>query len=54
MGAKTLKVNPDLEKERQKCSFNGEELTNWWYGSAAEVQKRRAIGECIDRGRSVK
>lgn len=37
-------VNPNLERERQNCSFDTSEFTNWWYDGAAAVERRRKIG----------
>lgn len=44
---KKLKVNPDLQKERNKCSFKTEELTNWWYGGAKNVEEKRWKGKVL-------
>lgn len=41
---KENKVNPDLAKERMKCTFKTTEFTNWWYGGQELVERRRKIG----------
>lgn len=41
----TKKVNPDLEKERAKCNFDGAEFTTWWYGGADKLKLKRKIGK---------
>lgn len=43
MSSKT-KVNPDLQRERDKCSFNITELTNLLDGGAAMTEERRRRG----------
>jgi len=40
----TLKVNEDLQKERLKCTFNTEELTNFLDGNANKTLVRRKLG----------
>lgn len=44
-----VKVNEDLQKERNKCDFNVEELTNFLDGGVNETEKRKKIGkfECV-------
>lgn len=39
-----VKVNEDLQKERNKCDFNVEELTNFLDGGVDETKKRKRIG----------
>lgn len=39
------KMNPDIKEERDKVSFNVEELTNWIYGSADKVKEKRFLGK---------
>jgi len=39
-----LKVNEDLQKERLKCTFNTEELTNFLDGGADKTLNRRNLG----------
>lgn len=41
------KVNEDLQLERKKCSFQGEEFTNWFYGGPQKVAERRWIGALV-------
>lgn len=38
-------VNPDLEKERKKCTFNREELSIYWIGSKDKLEEKRARGK---------
>lgn len=45
---KKTNINPDLDKERQKCTFNTVEFTNWWYGGVKEVEKKRWQGNFIE------
>ncbi|GMR46980.1 hypothetical protein PMAYCL1PPCAC_17175, partial [Pristionchus mayeri] len=35
--------NPDLTKERKSATFDTEEMTNFVYGSKAEVDRMREI-----------
>lgn len=42
----TGKMNPDLARERQKCTFNREELATYWIGDAQKLEEKRARGEC--------
>ncbi|XP_072946829.1 acyl-coenzyme A oxidase 1-like [Epargyreus clarus] len=37
------KVNEDLQKERSKCTFNTEELTNFLDGGAQNAERRRKL-----------
>lgn len=37
-------VNEDLRRERTKCTFNTEELTNFLDGGANQTLNRRKIG----------
>lgn len=34
-------VNPDLENERKKVTFNVEEFSEWWYGGKEKLKERR-------------
>lgn len=38
------KINPDLIKERKKCTFNTEELATWWNGGREMLLKKRKLG----------
>lgn len=38
-------INPDLEKERQKCTFDVEEFARYWTGGQAKLDEKRARGE---------
>ena len=38
------KINPDLDNERKKCTFDVEELSRWWYGGADKLLEKRKIG----------
>ena len=40
-------VNKDLQRERQKCTFNPTELTNLLDGSPEKTAQRRERGEKI-------
>ena len=40
-------VNPELENERKKCTFNIEEFARWWKGGEAALYKKREIGWLI-------
>lgn len=37
-------VNTDLQREREKCTFNPEEFTNFLDGGAKKTQSRRELG----------
>lgn len=39
------KINPDIQEERDKVSFNVEEFTNWYYGGADSVKEKRFLGK---------
>lgn len=39
-------MNPDLARERQKCTFDREELATYWIGDAQKLEEKRARGEC--------
>lgn len=41
---KNMKVNTDLQKERDTCTFNIEELTNYLDGGVNNTEQRRKIG----------
>jgi hypothetical protein len=34
----------DLDVERSYVNFNTEDFTNWYYGGAAKVAKKRFLG----------
>jgi hypothetical protein len=38
-------ISKELKEERDKVTFNVEEFTNWYYGGAKNVQRRREIGK---------
>jgi len=38
------KVNEDLHKEREMCTFNLEELTNFLDNGVKNTEKRRKLG----------
>ncbi|XP_026319545.1 probable peroxisomal acyl-coenzyme A oxidase 1 [Hyposmocoma kahamanoa] len=42
-----VKINEDLQRERNKCNFNVEELTNFIDGGVHETEKRRKIEQKI-------
>jgi hypothetical protein len=37
-------MNKDLKEERDKVPFDIEEFTNWYYGGAEKVKRRRFFG----------
>lgn len=39
------KINPDLARERQKCTFDPEELAVYWIGDKQKLEEKRARGE---------
>lgn len=39
-------VNPDLDLERKKCTFDVEELAIWWNGGKDELLQKRETGKC--------
>lgn len=41
------KVNEDLQKEREMCTFNLEELTNFLDDGVKNTEKRRKLGMYI-------
>lgn len=41
------KVNEDLQRERERCSFSVEELTNFLDGGANFTESRRNMGMLI-------
>ena len=40
------KVNPDLDNERKKCTFDVEELARWWNGGEQKLLEKRERGWC--------
>lgn len=38
-------INSDLEKERQKCTFDVEELARYWIGDQSKLEEKRARGK---------
>lgn len=38
------KINPDLQEERDKVSFDVEEFTNWFYKGEEKVEEKRFLG----------
>lgn len=43
--ASALKVNKDLLRERQKCTFDVKELTYIWEGGREFTEERQRYGE---------
>lgn len=41
----TQKINPDLARERQKCTFDREELATYWIGDKQKLEEKRARGK---------
>lgn len=44
MKVATVKVNKDLQDERDKIDFDIEEFTNWFYKGADKVEEKRFLG----------
>lgn len=44
MKVATVKMNPDLQEERDKIAFDIEEFTNWFYKGAEKVEEKRFLG----------
>lgn len=44
------KVNPDLQEERNKVTFNVEEFTNWYYEGEQNVSQKRFLGKLNVQG----
>lgn len=42
----TGKINPDLAREREKCTFDVEELATYWIGDKQKLEEKRARGKC--------
>lgn len=40
-------INPDLEKERRKCTFDVEELARYWIGDQSKLEEKRARGKSL-------
>lgn len=40
-------INPDIQEERKKVSFNIEEFTNWYHGGAEKVAEKRFLGNYL-------
>lgn len=38
-------INPDLANERQKCTFDVEELARYWIGDQSKLEEKRARGK---------
>lgn len=38
-------VNPDLENERRKCTFDVGELARYWIGDQTKLNEKRSRGE---------
>lgn len=43
---KSKEVNPDLLKERKKCTFDVQELTHLLDGGAEKTSERKSRGLC--------
>lgn len=41
-----MTINKDLQREREKCTFDPQELTHWLDGSAKKTFQRRETGKC--------
>lgn len=44
MSTAKITINPDLEKERKKCTFDVEELAKYWIGDQQKLEEKRARG----------
>ncbi|CRL03335.1 CLUMA_CG016522, isoform B [Clunio marinus] len=40
---RNMKVNPDLQEERDKISFKVQDFTNWYYGGEESVKEKKTI-----------
>lgn len=38
-------INPDLANERQRCTFDVEELARYWIGDQSKLEEKRARGK---------
>lgn len=38
-------INSDLANERNKCTFECEELSRYWHGGEQKLQEKRARGK---------
>lgn len=47
MPATKKTINPDLAKERQKCTFDIEEFSQYWYGDQNKLEEKRQRGMLI-------
>lgn len=39
------KVNPDIQEEREKVTFDINEFTNWFHGGKDKVEEKRFLGK---------
>lgn len=44
MPATKKTLNPDLDRERRRCTFDVEELARYWYGGQNKLDEKRARG----------
>lgn len=42
-----VKVNTDLQKERDRIKFDLKELTNWFYGGEKNAEERKYFGKFV-------
>ena len=49
MSEKTMRVNPDLQKERDTCNFNVKELSAVLYGGEAQLERKQKLGNYISK-----
>lgn len=47
MKVATVKINPDLQEERDKIAFDIEEFTNWFYKGKEKVEEKRFLGNIL-------
>lgn len=45
MPASKKTINSDLAKERQKCTFDVEELARYWIGDQTKLDEKRFRGK---------
>ena len=41
------KINQDIQRERQKCTFNVKELTNYLDGGSDKTIERKTLGKSL-------
>lgn len=41
---KDIKINPDLQKEREQSTLDVEEFSEWWHGGKKNLAAKRSRG----------